>query len=93
MITRFKFSPETKRIQQVCDKILINPENLIRETRNGLLADTDWTQTPDNALTQAQRDAWATYRQALRDITNTYNNSTVITQADFENIVWPTPPA
>ena len=37
-----------------------------RTQRNGLLAASDWTQVADAPVDQA---AWATYRQALRDIT------------------------
>jgi hypothetical protein len=50
---------------------------LIREQRNKLLADSDWTQLPD---TSADAAVWATYRQALRDITE---------QSDPFNITWP----
>ena len=51
----------------------------IRAERNRLLAASDWTQVADAPVDQA---AWATYRQALRDIT---------AQAGFPNdIVWPT---
>jgi len=49
----------------------------IRNARNAKLAASDWTQLPDAPVDSA---AWATYRQALRDIT---------TQADPFNIVWP----
>lgn len=49
--------------------------------RNSLLAASDWTQLPDVPLTTKQ--AWADYRQALRDITM---------QTDPFNIVWPTKP-
>jgi hypothetical protein len=41
----------------------------IRSRRNRRLADSDWTQLPDTALSDSQRTAWQTYRQALRDIT------------------------
>lgn len=37
----------------------------IRAERNQLLTKSDWTQMPDAPVDQA---AWATYRQALRDI-------------------------
>ena len=36
-----------------------------RKKRDQLLADSDWTQVPDAPVDQA---AWATYRQALRDV-------------------------
>jgi hypothetical protein len=54
----------------------------IREERTRLLASSDWTQMPD--YSGANKEAWATYRQALRDIT---------AQADFPGTVtWPTKP-
>lgn len=37
----------------------------IREHRNFLLAESDWTQLPDAPVDRA---AWTVYRQALRDI-------------------------
>jgi len=37
----------------------------MRHWRNGELARTDWTQVADAPVNQA---AWATYRQALRDL-------------------------
>lgn len=42
-------------------------EQRMRAQRDGWLAASNWTQLPDNSLTEAQRAAWATYRQALRD--------------------------
>jgi hypothetical protein len=54
----------------------------VRITRDGLLKSSDWTQLPD--VPQATKDMWATYRQALRDITE---------QAGFpSNVTWPTAP-
>jgi hypothetical protein len=53
----------------------------IRADRNQRLKDSDWTQVADAPVDKA---AWATYRQALRDVT---------TQAEFPwNIDWPTQP-
>lgn len=37
----------------------------IRAWRNAQLARTDWTQLADSPL---DKEAWATYRQALRDL-------------------------
>jgi len=50
---------------------------VIRTQRNQMLKDSDWTQVLDSPVDKA---AWATYRQALRDIT---------TQADPFNVEWP----
>ena len=53
----------------------------VRAQRNAKLAETDWTQIAD-ATTDKQ--AWATYRQALRNIS---------TQAEFpNNVTWPDAP-
>lgn len=55
---------------------------LVRAERDRRLLASDWTQLPDVPL--ATKEAWAVYRQALRDVT---------LQPDPFNIVWPTPPA
>lgn len=54
---------------------------VVRADRNKRLADCDWTQLADATVDAA---AWATYRQALRDLPQT--------QTDPFNIVWPTSP-
>jgi len=56
----------------------------VRAKRNGLLKACDWRLMPDSPSTPEEKAAWATYRQALRDITS---------QPDPLNIVWPDPPA
>lgn len=38
----------------------------VREQRNRLIAECDWTQVADSPVDKAE---WATYRQALRDLT------------------------
>ena len=50
----------------------INADKLqaLRMTRNILLSETDWMANSDVTMS----DAWKTYRQALRDITNTYSS-------------------
>ena len=56
------------------------PLKLLRAERNRRLSETDWWVLPDRTATQAQLD----YRQALRDITNTYTS--------LDDVVWPTKP-
>lgn len=57
-------------------------ESAVLRKRTGLLYSSDWTQLPDVPL--ATKEAWAIYRQALRDIT---------AQAGYPlDIQWPTPP-
>lgn len=56
------------------------PINALREERNRRIAETDWWASSDLAMSQAQTD----YRQALRDITQSYGS--------LDEVVWPTKP-
>ena len=58
----------------------------VREQRIQLLQASDWTQISDYdlGLTSEARDAWAAYRQALRDLADAPN--------PFD-LTWPQPPA
>lgn len=47
---------------------VFNPESHARIIRNLMLENSDWTQVPDSPLTDPQKEAWRTYRQALRDL-------------------------
>lgn len=54
---------------------------VVRLERNRRLAAADWTQLPDSGVDQ---EAWASYRQALRALTE---------QEGFPwEVIWPTPP-
>lgn len=59
----------------------------IRLIRNQILADSDWTQFPDSPLSKAKKTKWSAYRQALRDIPETYADAISI-----DDIIWPTKP-
>ncbi len=62
---------------------LVLNEAEARIQRDGLLTASDWTQLPD--VPEETRNAWAAYRQALRDVPR---------QTGFPAlIVWPLPPA
>jgi len=49
-----------------------NQTQQMRAQRDACLVASDWTQMPDSPLTDEQRQAWATYRQALRDFPSTW---------------------
>ena len=76
--------PSTRHVFDYSLKSWVDPRTpetewpMIRAERDRRLAATDWIQLPDVPLTT--KEAWAVYRQALRDITK---------QADPFNIVWP----
>jgi hypothetical protein len=55
-------------------------EEIVRMVRNRLLQECDWTQLPDSPLADTKRSEWTTYRQALRDITETYAENLLDTE-------------
>ena len=57
----------------------------LRDTRNALLTQSDWTQLPDSPLTDSDKIAWQAYRQELRDLPETYSDATPIDQVVFPN--------
>ena len=55
-----------------------------RQNRNNLLAASDWTELPSCGLPDVKKQAWAPYRQALRDVPQ---------QAGFPwEVTWPVKP-
>lgn len=54
----------------------------IRSQRNYLLSQTDWIFAPD--VTLKNKEAWLTYRQALRDVPQSFTTP--------EEVVWPIKP-
>ena len=56
------------------------PLKALREERNRRIAETDWWASSDLTMTPEQ----SAYRQALRDITETYSS--------LDNVVWPVKP-
>lgn len=56
----------------------------VRGHRDRLLTASDWTQVADAPLDEATKDLWRTYRQALRDVPETFPNP--------DSVIWPAPP-
>jgi hypothetical protein len=72
---------------EVAYKARIDSEaaNSVRQTRDRLIAETDWTQLTDSQLSDSVKAAWVTYRQALRDLP---------TASGFPHtMTWPTKPS
>jgi hypothetical protein len=40
----------------------------LRNTRNLMLQESDWTQLADNGMSDSDRSAWQTYRTELRNL-------------------------
>ena len=83
-----QFKVIKEEIDKQFDKTILNLEEtswaIIRKKRDFLLRTTDWTMTTGCTVDQA---AWAAYRQALRDIPQTYK------VAGYSAVKWPTTPS
>jgi hypothetical protein len=55
--------------------------------RNRIIASTDWTQLSDSPLSTDMKNAWAGYRQELRDLDFIDPDMSNINQVN-----WPEPP-
>ena len=73
----------------ITDETFEMPETMawLRNKRNLMLEECDWTQAADSPLSDSKKAEWATYRQQLRDLTNSYT-----TENSIEDIVFPTKP-
>lgn len=55
----------------------------VRDIRDSLLSQSDWTQFQDSPISGSTLTEWQTYRQSLRDITS---------QSNPFDLVWPSKP-
>ena len=87
------FDSEFKIITLVDGEVNIEEEDLLalweeqrlpmlRQERDKRLVESDWTQGAD--VPESIKTTWQPYRQALRDITNTYTS--------LDDVVWPDKP-
>ena len=72
---------QTDASQAEIDYRIENQWFIIRETRNELLVECDWTQLAD--VSNETKSIWSEYRQSLRDITS---------QTNPFSITWPVKP-
>jgi hypothetical protein len=68
--------------------VVINVQAHIRELRETYLKLSDWTVGVDSPLSDSKKAEWVTYRQALRDMPDTYS-----TETDVSNVTWPSKPS
>jgi hypothetical protein len=64
-------------------------DRFLTRTRESLLMLSDWTQMPDSPLSDSVKAAWATYRQAVRDLPTTIVWANIDTMHDID---WPMRP-
>ena len=69
------------------------PFKLLREERNRLIAETDWTQLKDVDLDIIRERDWKNYRQALRDLpSKSTPKLNSMGELDMSSVTWPTKP-
>ena len=99
VITEWNSPNITQPTQEELDAKLIElkaaePARLVREKRDRLLAESDWTQTRDNV--RLNDSTWVTYRQELRDITKSASFTPKLNadgSLDESSVTWPLKPA
>ena len=70
------------------------PYKLLREKRNKLIAETDWTQLKDIDLDIIRERNWKNYRQALRDLpANSKPRLDGGGNLDMSSVSWPDKPS
>ena len=99
VITEWNSPDITQPTQEELDAKLIElkaaePMKLLRQERNKLIAETDWTQLKDISLDSIREKNWKEYRQALRDLPN---GSTPKLNSygglDMSSVTWPDKPS
>ena len=70
------------------------PLRLLREERNKLISETDWTQLKDIDLDIIRERNWKNYRQALRDLTtSSIPKLDEYGGLDMSSVTWPDKPS
>ena len=70
------------------------PMKLLREVRNKLISETDWTQLKDIDLDIIRERNWKNYRQALRDLPSKSTPKLDVNgELDMTSVTWPDKPS
>ena len=85
---------EKQVIAKIAEIKASEPMTLLRDERNILLAQSDWTQLKDIDLDIIRERNWKNYRQALRDLPSKstpklYSNGNL----DMSSVNWPDKPS
>lgn len=88
-VKNIQVDPVTKKLRRVAPpaETAEDISTYVRATRLRLLQASDWTQTVDSPLSEAKKQEWAIYRQALRDMPDT-----IAGVNSSSEVVWPTQP-
>jgi hypothetical protein len=83
--------PTLEEFNQILEnyKNIVLPLKKLRIQRNRILQESDWRDLPSYPGTDQAE--WRTYRQALRDLTNT-ETPALSDNGELINVNWPVPP-
>ena len=94
-LDKFQTKPTEGEVKnKIAELEAAEPARLVREKRDRLLAESDWTQTRDNV--RLNDSAWVSYRQELRDITKSASFTPKLNDdgtLDESSVTWPLKPA
>ncbi len=80
-----------EEIESENDQLLLNSSLIgIKDKRNKMLLESDWTANPQIAMSEEKKAEWALYRQSLRDLPSTITIDFLKSGADLP---WPVPPS
>ena len=89
--------PSEEEVNNKIEELKISePMKLLREERNKLIAETDWTQLKDvyPELDIVRERNWKNYRQALRDLPSKSNPKlNEYGDLDMKSVSWPDKPS
>ena len=87
--------PTEEEVNNKIEELKISePFRLLREERNKLIAETDWTQLKDIDLDIIRERNWKNYRQALRDLpSKSKPKLDDYGGLDMSSVTWPDKPS
>ena len=87
--------PTEEEVNNKIEELKISePFRLLREIRNKLIAETDWTQLKDIDLDIIRERNWKNYRQALRDLpAKSKPELDSNGNLDMSSVTWPDKPS
>ena len=92
--TNYVMPTDEEIINKTAELKAAEPFTLLREERNKLIAETDWTQLKDIDLDIIRERNWKNYRQALRDLPAKSNPKLDSYGAlDMSSVTWPDKPS
>ncbi len=91
-INEYCINPEEYKVDLSSLTLVESPkvydfQGWMRQRRNLMLLECDWTVGADSPLSDSKKTEWQTYRQALRDVPDSHSSI-----SSKQDVTWPTKP-